>query len=295
MRSRTWVPIAAALCLVITLTGATAAAASATTPAPCLATDVVFAVDPHGALVEHDYCLTGNRILPRPPHRLTAPGWRLSGAIFSGRRTGTVTDPLALYQVDSRGALFWYRTAGPGGRIMGGARVGAALGDWRRYRSLFSPGGGWIYGLDAHGRLLRWRHAGWASGADQWTGPEVAGTGLGEVGNLAGRSVGNRPSYSVGFAAGDPHTLRFWGPGGREVRAGQPVTGAPVAGPVTFGRSVHGYGRAADGRLVRLARVPGGSAGQVRWLATELTTAQYAEVFDGDRLEPDTGMPYEWQ
>ncbi|MEV6581239.1 tachylectin-related carbohydrate-binding protein [Streptomyces sp. NPDC051582] len=116
-------------------------------------------------------------------------GWNIYSIVFCGG--GGV-----IYGITPNGNLQWYRhdgwsdgsnrwTAGAGGKNIGGG--------FNKYSTVFSGGGGVIYGITPSGDLQWYRHNGWSDGSNRWTEGAVAG------GNNVG---GGWNIYSTVFSAG---------------------------------------------------------------------------------------------
>jgi hypothetical protein len=279
--------LVATAALVGTPTAATAAGPGAN---GCGSWDEVYAVGRTGSLTALDYCLSSGAPVAQPPRQLAPAGWRTGEAMFSGRTiTHGSSAQAVIYQVSRGGSLYWYTDGVHGGTLGAGKRVGAQFGDWRRYRSLFSPGFGVIYGIDGAGRVLRWVHLGVEDGSDTWTGPETFLSRSPGRRLVGAATAFNEPSvdFVVGFGS-DPGTLRSWHLDGTP-QGSSVIRGATGSGPVTFVRGQRGYARAATGRVLRIDPTRDG------WTATELPTASYSEVFAGDFWQEWISRPYEWQ
>ncbi|MFF0214390.1 tachylectin-related carbohydrate-binding protein [Streptomyces vinaceus] len=128
-----------------------------------------------------------NRWIPGEGGESVSGGWNIYRLVFCGG--GGV-----IYGITPGGDLQWYRhdgwtdgsarwTAGAGGNFVGTG--------WNIYRTVFSGGGGVIYGITYGGDLQWYRHDGWSDGSNRWT----AGDGGKNVG-------GGWDIYSTVFSAG---------------------------------------------------------------------------------------------
>jgi hypothetical protein len=151
---------------------------------------------------------------------------------------------LALYGITPEGQLQWYRhegwtdganrwTAGAGGNNVGGG--------WNIYSTVFSGGGGVIYGITPEGQLQWYRHDGWTDGTNRWT----AGAGGNNVG-------GGWNIYNTVFS--DP------------ARTGDRLIGSLPRPPGAVGSVAKRIGRppASSPLVGALARIPRAKLGRIR-------------------------------
>lgn len=287
--------LVAALCIAATTLGSGPARPAAAADPVCTTINQVYGVTSAGALIQHEYCLSSGQPAGQTVRPVTKASWATGGQIFSGRYA-TRSRPLVsvVYQVSGSGALLWYRDQGPGTSLGDGVRVGRRFGDWRRYRSLFSPGGGHIYGIDSAGRVLRWAHLGFADGSDDWQGPEVVATGYGPTRTIVG--VWSASGLLVGVDRAQPESLRFWAEDGREARdMRRPIFGAAGSGPLSWAGSDVGYGRSSTGRILAIERQWMEPDPLMVWVASELDSTEFARVLAGGRWQLFDPSPYEWQ
>lgn len=285
--------LAAVLCVAATVFGLGPAGPAAAARPAYTKIHQVYGVTYSGALVTHEYFQDNGDPAGQTVRRITAAGWATGGEVFSGRYIRG-SDPLTsvVYQVSRSGALLWYSDEG-GASLGVGVPVGAQFGDWRQFRSLFSPGHGRIYGIDRAGRVLGWVHHGFRDGSDVWEGPDVVATGFGPTRRLVGAWPGNEAV--VGIDRTEPWFLKFWGKDGRE-SSRTPIVGAFGSGPLTWsGGPDVGYGRSWTGRILELKYAGGQLDRESGWVASELDTARFARVFAGGRWQLLDPQPYEWQ
>ncbi len=287
--------LAAALSVAATVFGLGPAGPAAADRPECNTINQFYAVTYSGALVQHEDCLTG-QAAGHTVRRVTAPGWATGGEIFSGRYI-KASNPLTsvVYQVSRSGALLWYSDQGRGTDLGDGVPVGASFGDWRQFRSLFSPGHGRIYGIDRAGRVLHWVHQGFSDGSDVWEGPDVVATGFGSTRRIVGVWPAN--GLVVGIDRAQPSIVKFWDQDGQEVGGDDPaqITGAAGSGPLTWSGPPIGYGRSRNGRVLVLERTLTEPDRKVVWVASELDTVRYARVLAGGRWQLFDPQPYQWQ
>ncbi|MEO8366343.1 MAG: tachylectin-related carbohydrate-binding protein [Pseudoxanthomonas sp.] len=86
-----------------------------------------------------------------------------------------------LYSVDRDGALRWFRQDN-GGQLQGSRSVDTS---WDQFRQVFAGGDGVIYVITQRGALMRYRHAGYASGSSRnvsgaWEAPQQLASDWGE-------------------------------------------------------------------------------------------------------------------
>jgi hypothetical protein len=278
----------------------------------CWTYDVGYGITASGALAEHAYCTEANSptvVGGQASSQLAPAGWWLGGPVFSSgvSEYGGGHQAAAIYQVAPDGRLLWYTDAGEH-HLGTASAVGAAFGDWRRYRSLFSPGAGLIYGIDPSGQLLRWQHDGYTFGYDTWTGPVAVAHGFTGREAISGVTDDDaRPFFGTDPAS--PHTVTYWGADGH-VAAREPVLGSPLAAAPSWGGAIGGYGRDRDGRMVRITAHPPaqptavqpntfqqpGAGSTTTWDMHEvLHSGRYVRVIGGGQHPVVAVSPYEWQ
>ena len=287
--------LAAALSVAATVFGLGPAGPAAADRPNCALLNQVYGVTSSGALVQHESCRNGDQPAEPAVRQITADGWATGGEVFSGRyvkASNLLTS--VVYQVSRSGALLWYSDQGRGTSLGDGVPVGAAFGDWRRFRSLFSPGNGHIYGIDPAGQVLHWVHGGFGDGSDVWEGPDVVATGFGRTRRIVGVWPAN--GLVVGVDRTQPSILKLWDQDGQEVRDHRGrIVGAAGSGPLTWSGPTVGYGRSRNGRILVLDRTWTEPDRKQIWVASELDTARYARVFAGGRWQLFDPQPYQWQ
>jgi hypothetical protein len=264
--------------------------ARADSPRPCMAFETAYGITAAGALELHASCIEGD-FAGREATRQVAPrGWWQGGAVFTSAalELGGGHQAVALYQVTREGKLLWYGDDGQ--QLIGGSPVGTQFGDWRRFRSLFSAGPGEIYGIDPAGQVLGWRHWGYPGADESWTSPWALGSGFAGCVVLAGR--GDSPGDLFGTDPADPRSVTYWSVDGRRVGR-EPIIGRVMPINPTWVDAHRGYGRSADGRIVRLTPVDG--ADGRRWVAGVVGSGRFVRVFAGGVVPAVDVDPYEWQ
>jgi hypothetical protein len=106
-----------------------------------------------------------------------------------------------IYGITQDGRLLWLRHAafltGEGAETPGAwNETREVAGGWGEYRQAFSAGNGIIYAVTAEGRLLWFRHTGFADGEAQWEGPIALTDGWANYEQVF--SGGNGVIYAVG-------------------------------------------------------------------------------------------------
>jgi len=99
------------------------------------------------------------------------------GVGWSGMRIVFAGGDGAIYAIDAKGDMYWYRHDGrfDGSFTWANGASGVKIGNgWNDAASAFSGGGGLIYALKRNGNLYWYNHTGYATGAATWTPP---GTG----------------------------------------------------------------------------------------------------------------------
>ncbi|MBL0408327.1 hypothetical protein JKG68_31120 [Microvirga aerilata] len=86
-----------------------------------------------------------------------------------------------LYGIDPDGSLVWYhyqRAYDPGAAIEPPWRGPIVVGSgWAQFQHVFATGGGLLFAVTPDGRLLSYRHDGFANGSDTWREPKQVDTG----------------------------------------------------------------------------------------------------------------------
>jgi len=103
-------------------------------------------------------------------------GWADYKSVFA-------TDSGVIYGIQADGKLIWYRNKGylDGAAIWANGGVGIPVGSgWANFKSVFATDGGVIYGIQADGKLIWYKHNSYLTGATNW-----ANNGAGKEVSLA--------------------------------------------------------------------------------------------------------------
>ncbi|MER7950999.1 tachylectin-related carbohydrate-binding protein [Streptomyces sp. NPDC096079] len=138
-----------------------------------------------------------------------------------------------IYGITPAGDLQWYRHDGwtdGTNRWTAGAGGNNVSGGWGIYSTVFSGGGGVIYGITPAGDLQWYRHDGWTDGTNRWTAG-AGGNNIGGGWNMYGTVFGDTAESDGGLVGSLPP------PPGIPVDASQPAPPQDQGGSAIVGAS----------------------------------------------------------
>jgi Tachylectin len=110
-------------------------------------------------------------------------------------------DDGVIYTINNNGQLFWSRHDGRFTGSQTWANQGNAklisTTDWNRFAHIISGGDGVLYAITNDGKMLWFRHLGWADGANKWAPGSGKQIGKGWDGVIKVFSGGNGVIYSI--------------------------------------------------------------------------------------------------